>query len=481
MHLLQSRPITSLFPTPAGMPADPLKVMLSFGAFQGMLDPMTPLGRDILSHVVAAAARLFGMALTPEAQTVFLPAGERLWVNLTPLLRNTVGRKIVPVITAMIDPGSGEAVDAIWRDPRLQPTRQGLSPRAARQIARFMIPFAGNVVLNVRAPARRRELIVGRGEQLLAEMAASAGEIRGDPRARLAGLMEVLEMFLDRHLPHTFRLFVSGVASGMASYNLLRVLTVDLPGISTDQVLEVTRGLPNNPTTEMDLALWQVAQTIRRDAASADAFQGQTSAALAAAYAAGSLPAAAQQALGHFMARYGSRGLAEIDLGRPRWSEDPAHVMEVVAGYLQIADAAQAPDAVFARSAAVANAAVDKMVAAVRQGRHGRLKARLVRFAAGRARGLMALRENPKFFVVRLFGIIRAELLAVGRELVAAGELAEPDDLCYLSFAELAAFADAGNHHGDTKDTKKKNGDAGARCFTGDSPQRCVERQTRSA
>ena len=65
------------------------------------------------------------------------------------------------------------------------------------------------------------------------------------------------------------------------------------------------------------------------------AFQGQSGAELAAAYRAGALPAAAQQALEPFMARYGSRGLAEIDLGRPRWSEDPAHVMDVVAGYLQ--------------------------------------------------------------------------------------------------------------------------------------------------
>jgi len=67
-----------------------------------------------------------------------------------------------------------------------------------------------------------------------------------------------------------------------------------------------------------------------------------------------------------------------------------------------------------------------------------------VRFAAGRARSLMALRESPKFFAVRLFGLIRAELLRVGQELAAAGELGAsgaPDDLFYLSFKELAAFA----------------------------------------
>ena len=67
---------------------------------------------------------------------------------------------------------------------------------------------------------------------------------------------------------------------------------------------------------------------------------------------------------------------------------------------------------------------VDELVAAARRGRRGWLRARLVRFAAGRARALMALRESPKFFAVRLFGLIRAELLRVGQELAAAGELA---------------------------------------------------------
>ncbi len=463
LHLLQSRPITSLFPVPAGLTADPLKVMLSFGAVQGMLDPMTPLGRDVLNRVAAAAAQLFGMRLTGETQTTFFSAGERLWINLTPLVRNTVGRRLVPVITAFIDPGSSDAMDAIWHDPRLQPTRPGISPRAVRQIVRFMAPFAGNVLLNVCSPARRRQLIVDRGEQLLVAMAESADAIRGAPHARLAVLVRLVDSYLGQHLPRTFRLFVSGVAGGMASYNLLRVLTKDLPGFSTDKMLEVTRGLPNNPTTEMDLALWQVAQTIRRDAASAEAFRGQTAAALAGAYQTNSLPAAAQQALGQFMARYGSRGLAEIDLGRLRWSEDPTHVLEVVAGYLQIADPTRAegvqsgaPDAVFARSAAAAVAAVDEMVATARQARRGWLKARLVRFAATRVRTLMALRESPKFFVVRLFGILRAELLKVGRELVESGELAEPDDLCYLSFAELAAFAERANHRGDTQGADKR-------------------------
>jgi rifampicin phosphotransferase len=42
LFLLQARPITALFPLPEGIPAEPLRVLFSFGAVQGMLDPVTP-------------------------------------------------------------------------------------------------------------------------------------------------------------------------------------------------------------------------------------------------------------------------------------------------------------------------------------------------------------------------------------------------------------------------------------------------------
>ena len=441
LYLLQTRPITSLFPMPAGITADPLRAMLSFGAVQGMLEPITPLGRNLLEHIIAAGAQIFGMTVKAETQNALLTAGERLWINLTPLLRNTVGRRISPGIMSWVDPGGGAALDAVWHDPRLQPTRHGISPKAARHIAHAAVPLAGLVLLNLLFPDRRRRLIVERGEHLLRVGAEACAAIQGEPRARLAQLAEFAPAFIAQHLPPTFRLFVSGVASGMAAFNLVRTLTRRLPGIPDDRFLEITRGLPNNPTTEMDLVLWQISQVIRGDAASRTIFDSQSGAALAAAYRAGALPAAAQQALETFMARYGSRGLAEIDLGRPRWSEDPAHVMDVVAGYLRITDPQQAPDEVFARGATASAAVIDELVAAVRRGRRDWLRARLVRFAARRARALMALRESPKFFAVRLFGLIRIELLSVGRELAATGELGAPDDLFYLTFAELAAYA----------------------------------------
>jgi pyruvate,water dikinase len=235
----------------------------------------------------------------------------------------------------------------------------------------------------------------------------------------------------------------------MASWNLLNLLasgqSVGQPeGQASphhDLILQVTRGMPFNPTTEMDLRLWELAQAIRRDPASLAALQNGEARALADSYLAGGLPPVARQVIGDFLKVYGGRGLGEIDLGRPRWSDDPTHVFEMLLSFLQIENAAQAPDVVFARGAQSAQKAIDQLAVSVRKSRHGWLRSRLVRFLAGRARQLLGARESPKFFAVRMMWIIQRALKASGEELVQAGELDQPDDLFYLTFAELKAFA----------------------------------------
>lgn len=449
LYLLQSRPITSLYPLPAGMPPEPLTVMFSVGAVQGLLDPITPLGRDMIGELFVTASRLFGVRTTVQAQTVLHTAGERLWINITPLLRHPVGRRGLHGALGLVEPTVRQAVGTILDDPRLAPAGGGLSLRTARRLGRFALPVAGNLLLNLLAPDRRRRLIVNRCERVLGIARARCAALRGDRRARLGQLLAAMREVSDRDLPGALILLISGVAAGMAALNLLRVLVKGLPvgsaaagqGGWSDRVLEVTRGLPHNPTTEMDLALWQVAFTLRSDPASLQALSEGSPAELANRYRAGALPAVAQQAFAQFLERYGARGLAELDAGRPRWAEDPTHIFAVVAGYLRIEDERQAPDAVFRRGAATAEAAIEELAAHAGKGRWGRLRARLVRLSASRVRALMGAREVPKFFLVRLMATFRWQLLALGREFVEAGELEQPGDLVYLSLAELGALA----------------------------------------
>jgi phosphoenolpyruvate synthase/pyruvate phosphate dikinase len=156
---------------------------------------------------------------------------------------------------------------------------------------------------------------------------------------------------------------------------------------------------------------------------------------LAASYGAGTLPSVAQAALRGFLARYGHRAVAEIDLGMPRWSEQPDHVLGMISNYLRVEDPEQAPDRRFTRAALHAEARIRSLVA--RAAARSRLRARLVGLCLRRARQLSGLRELPKFYVVLALAEMRRQLAAVGAELAGAGVIAAADDVFFLDFDEI--------------------------------------------
>jgi pyruvate,water dikinase len=200
------------------------------------------------------------------------------------------------------------------------------------------------------------------------------------------------------------------------------------------ELQEVLRGLPNNVTTEMDLDLWSLAAAIRHDPASAAAFGGDAPAELARRYRAGDLPGVVQSGLSGFLSRYGHRAVAEIDLGMPRWSDDPTHILGVLANYLRVDDPALAPDRQFDKAAREADAQVERLVAAAR--RRSRLRGALVRAALKRTRMFAGLRELPKYYLVEALGAVRKQLAAVGAELSAMGTIETADDIFFLDLGE---------------------------------------------
>jgi rifampicin phosphotransferase len=197
----------------------------------------------------------------------------------------------------------------------------------------------------------------------------------------------------------------------------------------------VLRGLPHNVTTEMDLDLWSVATAIRTDDDAAAAMRLESSAGLAERYREGTLPPVLQNGLRGFLDRYGHRAVAEIDVGVPRWAEDPAHVIGVLGNYLRLEDVDRAPHVVFARGAAEAESMVRTLTDRAR--RRGRVRGRAVGFALDRARQLAGIRELPKFDIVLVLGQARHELVVIGAELAAAGRLARAEDVFFLDLSEV--------------------------------------------
>lgn len=436
LHILQTRPITTLYPLPAGLPAEPLVIFLSFGALQGMLDPMTPLGRDAIAGLMAGGARLFGyQQFTVENQRILLEAGARLWANLTGALNNRLGRKFILRAFEFIDPAAMQILQTLLEaDDWPPPGRLRL-----RTLLHIVSPFPAllaRMLPTLLRPDAQREALLRRLDTWIAEDCA--------PPEAAARDLGVCAAWMRRALASAFPCIFGRLAPrygpGMASYVLLTRFTAAVPEAGVDS-RALLRGLPHNVTTEMDLALWQTAQAIRADGDAAAHCAKTDAATLAEAYLAGQLPPAAQEAVARFLARYGMRGLGEIDLGRPRWRDDPTPLFQTLQSYLQLTDAEMSPDAVFERGKRAAEADIERLIAALRQTRLGWLKARAARAAARRMRALVGLRETPKFTIIRLFGKVREALLANGAALVAAGVLEQPDDVFFLHLAELETLA----------------------------------------
>jgi pyruvate,water dikinase len=198
------------------------------------------------------------------------------------------------------------------------------------------------------------------------------------------------------------------------------------------------RGLPHNVTTEMDLRLWQLATRVRADRSDAGSatrlLSEQPIEELTRRFGRGDLPPVVQTGVADILSRYGHRTVAEIDLGLPRWADDPTYLFGVLANYLSLSDPALAPDAQFDRAAAAAEQMRQRLVAAA----HGRsrLRGRLVALGLSRARALAGLRELPKYDLVLVLAHARRQLAAVGAELAAAGRLENPDDVFFLTLRE---------------------------------------------
>jgi pyruvate,water dikinase len=324
----------------------------------------------------------------------------------------------------------------------MTPAHEGISFDALRRLLGFALPLAWRIRGAWRHPDTARLHVTHAFDAAVAGAimrSRATDDLWKDFANRLRAIAQAQDLFPSLVIPLGLPLVVAGMAPFFGILQRFAPEAAQVTGrpAVAQLPLEIARSLPYNVTTEMDLALWQTAQAIRADAAAAADFAATPAGELATGYLAGTLPPVVQQAVAAFMARYGMRGLGEIDLGRPRWREEPTHIMQVLQSYLTITNPTQAPDVVFAQGAQRVPAAIDELVAAVRRTRGGFVKARLVRWAASRYRSLAGMREAPKFFAIRMMGVMRQELLASGADFVTAGLLAQADDLFYLHWREL--------------------------------------------
>ena len=423
LWITQSRPITTLYPLPRSVhpqapPDNGRRVFLCAShSWQGIQGPIT---RSGLSALAVATASVHGLSGRPNPDpakgTGYVAiAGSRWFLDLTGALLDPRGRELVTAAVGLVDVRARAVLDS------LDPTQLGTPRKGTRRLFAYLlrIAFRHGVLARVLdaavRPARARRRIELLRSLIESDAAAARSEgVRGAQRL----IEDWVGRLWVRIVPITgVGMFLAGIGARMSGAH------ADHP-----DVLAAVRAVPDNVTTAMDLELWQV---LMADPSGVEVAAASGAGDLARQFAQGELPRRMQAALQEFLSRHGHRSVAEIDLGVPRWSQDATPVMASLISMAALSADGQDPCVDQVRKASEAREAIERLAdgAGLRRG--------LVLWAYGGARILLGLREQAKYLNVLVLARAREILEESARRLVAAGLIAQVDDIYHLDFDEI--------------------------------------------
>lgn len=425
ISLTQARPITTLFPIPqrpTPRPDPGLRVYISFGHVQVMTDTMAPFAHGVIRRFFPIARDARGIS------QIICAGGGRLYIDPTDLLRLPAFARRVPKVLRLVDAPASAAIAEVVARPEFRDAARVVS--RARVLSK-LLGFARRIVPRVlwRVFVARSAVLVERTRRDLdQQFAAFEARWRRVERPR-----EQLRMCVDELLQLVYTVFIPVAPSVMAagiSGVLLRKLMGDRA--APDDLEALRRGLRGNVTTQMDLELGDLADLARAEPRVAT-YLRQTDHPSLDELATIDGAEALLDGLREFLDRYGMRGAAEIDVSRTRWRDDPRLLLQVLRGNLghTQAGAHREQHESMIRDG---DAALERIIAAAPP-----LRRPLVRRFATTHRNLAALREHPKFQMIRYFELIHRSALAYADELVAAGRLDDRTDVWRLEIDELLA------------------------------------------
>jgi pyruvate,water dikinase len=202
----------------------------------------------------------------------------------------------------------------------------------------------------------------------------------------------------------------------------------------------LTQSVPNNVTSEMGLALLDVADVIRAHPHVVSFLQRVNDEHFLIALPRVAGGSEARRAIDSWLAKYGMRGVGEIDVTRPRWSERPSMLLPILLANVKNFAPGEAKRR-FEQGREEARKKEQELLARVRGLADGEQKAEEVERAIARLRTFIGYREYPKYGMVSRYFVYKQALMEEADRLVHARVLREREDIFYLTLQELEGVA----------------------------------------
>jgi rifampicin phosphotransferase len=427
-QIVQSRPITTLFPIPAASDRGN-HVYVSVGHQQMMTDPMKPLGLS------------FWQLTTPRPMSV---AGGRLFVDVIRELGSPASRARILDALGRSDPLIGDALQTILE-------RGDFIPAVADE------GQAGAPAASPPAPIETDPaIVVGLIERSEASIAMLQREIHTKAGSALldfilADLQELKRILFD---PQSHQVFMSAMEATWWLNERLEAWLGEKNAVDT-----LTQSVPHNITSEMGLALLDVADVIRPHP-DVVAFLQRVETEKSENFL-DELPRLAggreaRDAIRAYLDKYGMRCVGEIDITKPRWSERPATLVPMILGNVKNFEPG-AGARQFEQGRQNARQKEQELLARLRELPDGEPKAEQAKQMIDRIRTFIGYREYPKYHMISRYFVYKLALLGEADRLVRGHVLRDREDIFYLTFQEFHDVVRTKNHVDDRLIRQRKD------------------------
>ncbi|MDX2702807.1 phosphoenolpyruvate synthase [Streptomyces sp. PA03-6a] len=404
-QIVQSRPITTLFPIPEAGDEEN-HVYVSVGHQQMMTDPMKPLGLSMWQLTAMAPMHA---------------AGGRLFVDATRRLASPASRAALLDVMGKGDPLVRDALETVLDRGDFVPSLPDAGPGGP--------PFGAAPAPIETDPAIVTELI----ERSEASIAALERDIQAKTGPALFAFL--LEAFEEHKRALGDPLNMQAIMAGMeATWWLNDKLQEWLDEKNAADTL--TLSAPDNITSEMGLALLDVADVIRPHAEVVAFLQGVQDEGFLDELPKLAGGTEARDAIEGYLDRYGMRCVAEIDITRPRWRERPTALVPVILDNVRNFEPGAAQRR-FEEGRQKAQEKEQEVLSRLRALPDGDRKADETKRMIDRVRTFIGYREYPKYGIVSRYFVYKQALREEAERLVRAGVLAEKEDVFYLTFQEF--------------------------------------------
>ncbi|MDQ0888094.1 phosphoenolpyruvate synthase/pyruvate phosphate dikinase [Paenibacillus sp. V4I9] len=413
-YIVQSRPITTLFPIPEANDQEN-HVYISVGHQQMMTDPMKPLGLSFYLLTTRAPMRR---------------AGGRLFVDVTHMLASPVSRQMIIDASGKSDPLIKDALMTIVEREDFIKS----SPDDGKKIPSSIKSNEDISSSDFQAQIENDPTIAS---DLIKSSQTSIEELKQNIQTKsgsnlldfiLEDIQQLKKILFD---PQSSAVFMTAMnASSWINEKMNEWLG------EKNVADTLSQSVPNNITSEMGLALLDVADVIRPYPEVIDFLQhikddnfldelikfdgGQET----------------QDAIYAYLNKYGMRCAGEIDMTKTRWSEKPITLVPMILGNIKNFEP-NAGNRKFEQGRQEALRKEQELLDRLKQLPDGNRKANETKRVISLIRNFIGYREYPKYGMINRYFVYKQALLKEAEQLVQANVIHEKEDIYYLTFEEL--------------------------------------------